>query len=64
MNETSIEIPTNQLLSQREYENENAFTIEIDKKASNYQNIFYGETNLNDYVAFQKYFTFNITILY
>jgi hypothetical protein len=55
INEGPAEIPTNLLLSRREYENENGFTIEIQKKSDNFK-IFYGETNLNDYVTLKTHF--------
>ena len=55
INEWPAEIPTNLLLSRREYENENGFTIEIQKKSDNFK-IFYGETNLNDYVTLKTHF--------
>ena len=55
INEGPAESPTNLLLSRREYENENGFTIEIQKKSDNFK-IFYGETNLNDYVTLKTHF--------
>lgn len=51
-NENTIEIASNKLLSNREYENENNFTIEIQQTNRTNLQIYYGDTNIENYLKF------------